>query len=228
VADPLADAQRGQYDQSEHRNVDFARTHPNALVLQAKAAGPAVLLLNDRFDPNWKVSVDGNPAKMLRCNYLMRGVYLQAGRIPLSFRFEPPVNSLYVSLAAVLVAVVLLGVLSWWRIVPVSPTSVVSQNSVEPLAGHSARGQAQSKNANALSHAPETRSVLGLRLSSGAMARKGPRNSETPTLAPAVDGVAQASPPAGCGGVPTRQVPNNGRAARRRGGPRHTFVTGRA
>ena len=132
VADPLPTPSAGSMTNQSTGNVDFAEYAPKRIVLQAKAAGPAVLLLNDRFDPNWKVSVDGNPAKMLRCNYLMRGVYLQAGPHTVEFRFEPPVNSLYVSLAAVLVAVVLLGVLSWWRIVPVSPTSVVSQNSVDP------------------------------------------------------------------------------------------------
>jgi hypothetical protein len=68
------------------------------------------MLLNDRYDPNWKVWVDGKPAPLLRCNYLMRGVYLEAGDHKVEFRFLPPVGALYVSLAALGVAVVLLGI----------------------------------------------------------------------------------------------------------------------
>jgi len=56
--------------------VEFASYAPTKIVLQANAAMPSVLLLNDRFDPGWNVRVDGKPAKLLRCNYIMRGVYL--------------------------------------------------------------------------------------------------------------------------------------------------------
>ena len=42
----------------------------------ANATTPAVLLLNDRITPEWRVWVDQKPAPLLRCNYLMRGVYL--------------------------------------------------------------------------------------------------------------------------------------------------------
>ena len=46
------------------------------IVLSANATAPSVLLLNDKFDPQWSVTVDGQPAELLRCNFLMRGVYL--------------------------------------------------------------------------------------------------------------------------------------------------------
>jgi hypothetical protein len=68
-----------------------------------------VLLLNDRFDPNWNVRVDGKPETLLRCNYIMRGVYLPPGAHTIEFRFQPPVGPLYVSLAAVGTGLLLLG-----------------------------------------------------------------------------------------------------------------------
>ncbi len=80
--------------------VEFASYSPKDIVLNAHAANASVLLLNDRFDPNWKVSVDGQPAPLLKCNYLMRGVYLEAGDHKVEFKFLPPVRALYVSLAA--------------------------------------------------------------------------------------------------------------------------------
>ena len=77
-------------------------------VLKAQAAVPAVLLLNDKYDSNWQVTVDGQPAALLRCNYLMRGVQIPKGEHRVEFHFRPPINSLYVSLAAIALGGVLL------------------------------------------------------------------------------------------------------------------------
>src|SRR5262249_60472105 len=59
--------------------VDFSSYAAKRIVLHAKANAPSILLLNDRYDPNWKVRVDGKPELLLRCNYLMRGVAVPAG-----------------------------------------------------------------------------------------------------------------------------------------------------
>ena len=90
--------------------VEFASYAPKDVVLNAQAAVPSVLLFNDRFDPNWKVLLDGQPAPLLRCNFLMRGVYLQPGPHKIEFQFLPPVGALYISLAAIAAGIVLLGV----------------------------------------------------------------------------------------------------------------------
>jgi hypothetical protein len=95
--------------------VEFSSYAPKRIVLQAKAGSPMVLLLNDRYDPNWKVSVDGKPGALLRCNYLMRGVYLQPGPHTVEFLFEPPVGTLFVSVGAVIIGLLLLGYLAIGR-----------------------------------------------------------------------------------------------------------------
>lgn len=92
--------------------VKFASYAPKHIVLTAQANAPAVLLLNDKFDPNWKVTVDGQPAKLLRCNFIVRGVFLdKAGEHRVEFKFQPPLTGLYVSLVSVAVALLLLGYL---------------------------------------------------------------------------------------------------------------------
>jgi hypothetical protein len=88
--------------------VEFVSYAPKHLVLQARAEAPSVLLLNDKFDPNWFVTVDGTPAPLLRCNYIMRGVHLSPGPHRIEFRFTPPVTGLWVSLAVLGVGLVLL------------------------------------------------------------------------------------------------------------------------
>jgi hypothetical protein len=91
--------------------VDFVSYAPKDIVLKATASAASVLLLNDHFEPNWKVFVDGSPATLLRCNFLMRGVYLLPGTHAVEFKFLPKVDLLYVSASAVVLALLGLGIL---------------------------------------------------------------------------------------------------------------------
>jgi hypothetical protein len=94
---------------AEAGTVEFVSYAPKDIVLKADALVPSVLLLNDRFHPDWNVRVDDKPAKLLRCNYIMRGVYLTPGVHRVEFRFQPPFQTLYVSLAALGLGLLLLG-----------------------------------------------------------------------------------------------------------------------
>jgi hypothetical protein len=90
--------------------VKFESYAPKHIVLNADNPSPAVLLLNDRFDPNWQVTVDGRPARLLRCNFMVRGVYLdRPGRHRVEFQFRPSLTALYVSLGALVFGLGLLG-----------------------------------------------------------------------------------------------------------------------
>jgi hypothetical protein len=91
--------------------VEYVSYKPKQIVLKTKSAAANVLLLNDRYEPNWQVTIDGQPAKLLRCNYLMRGVEVPAGDHQVEFHFRPDVKFLYVSLAALGLGVVLIGCL---------------------------------------------------------------------------------------------------------------------
>jgi hypothetical protein len=77
--------------------------------LQADAKTPAVLLLNDRTGDYWNVRVDDKPASVLRCNYIMRGVFVPPGRHTIEFRYQAPLQWLYVSLSAFAFGVLLAG-----------------------------------------------------------------------------------------------------------------------
>ncbi len=90
--------------------VDFVSYAPRTVVLKSQSSNPGLLLLNDHYEAHWKVTVDGKPSTVLRCNGIMRGVYLDAGTHMVEFHFQPPLGPLYLSLAAIGVALVLLGV----------------------------------------------------------------------------------------------------------------------
>jgi Bacterial membrane protein YfhO len=89
-----------------------ANYEPKRVELTADVKVPSVLLLNDKFDPDWKVWVDGKPETLLRANFLMRGVYLQPGHHDIVFRYLPPFGVFYVSLAAVVIGILLVGFLA--------------------------------------------------------------------------------------------------------------------
>ncbi len=89
--------------------ITFESYAPKQIQLKADAAAPSILLLNDRFDPNWKVFVDDRRETLLRCNYLMRGVYLTSGSHTVEFRFTPPTWPLYISLATLAAGILLVG-----------------------------------------------------------------------------------------------------------------------
>jgi hypothetical protein len=95
--------------------VEFKSYAPKDIVFDTQADTPTVLLLNDKFDPLWRVWVDGKPAELLRCNFIMRGVYLTSGPHTVEFTFSLPHSLLYVSLAAIVVGLILSGCLVIWQ-----------------------------------------------------------------------------------------------------------------
>jgi hypothetical protein len=92
-------------------SVEFKNYAPKDIVFRAQVDAPAVLLLNDKFDPHWRVLVDGKPAELLRCNFIMRGVYLSPGQHTVEFDFSLPNKPLYITLASIAVGLGLAGYL---------------------------------------------------------------------------------------------------------------------
>jgi hypothetical protein len=93
-------------------SVELTHYSPRDLVFKVGARTPSVMLLNDRFEANWNAFVDGRPQTLLRCNYIMRGVYLLTGKHTVEFLFQPPVGPLYISLASSGFGLLLLGVVA--------------------------------------------------------------------------------------------------------------------
>jgi hypothetical protein len=105
---------------------------PKRVRLQADVKTPAVLLLDDRIAADWKLWVDQKPAPILRCNYLMRGVFLTPGSHTVDFRFQPSLKPLYVSLCALGAGLALAGYLVATRPRAVAPPASAPQPSPSP------------------------------------------------------------------------------------------------
>ena len=64
-------------------NVAGSCIHPPVLVLQYFSSS----------GPNWKVTVAGQPAGLLRANFIVRGVFLdKPGEHRVEFKFQPPLT----------------------------------------------------------------------------------------------------------------------------------------
>jgi hypothetical protein len=57
--------------------------------LAAELSHDGVVVLLDGWYPGWSVSVDGEPAELLRANVLFRGVAVAAGSHRIVFRYAP-------------------------------------------------------------------------------------------------------------------------------------------
>ena len=68
--------------------VEIVHRDPNSVTLQAQLARPAYVVLLDRYDPNWKATLDGHPAPVLRANQIFRAVYAGAGLHEIRFDYR--------------------------------------------------------------------------------------------------------------------------------------------
>jgi hypothetical protein len=72
----------------------------------AVAANSAILMFVNKYGPDWKVTVDGRPAPLLRCNSLCLGVYLEPGRHEVVFYLPTQSGLFRVQMAGLLVCCV--------------------------------------------------------------------------------------------------------------------------
>jgi len=82
---------------------------PKRIAIATDGPGACVLLVNDRYDPRWRVRVDGQESPLLKANVVMRGVYLEPGRHEVVFTWEPPLGLLAVSITSMAGILVLAG-----------------------------------------------------------------------------------------------------------------------
>ncbi len=76
--------------------------------LDVTLEAPGVLVLADTWYPGWQATVDGEPAALLRANYLFRAVLLPAGQHKVLFEYRPTTLSrgAGISLAALLLLMI--------------------------------------------------------------------------------------------------------------------------
>jgi hypothetical protein len=121
--------------------------NPKFARLEADVKTSAVLLFNDRIGSDWHVRIDGANSTLLRCNYIMRGVSVTPGHHVVEFIFKQPLDSLYVSVSAIVIGIILGGYLIITRqrssVTPAPPAPSPSAQAAPPPppVASSAKGQ---------------------------------------------------------------------------------------
>ncbi|HEX4343216.1 MAG TPA: YfhO family protein, partial [Verrucomicrobiae bacterium] len=77
------------------------------IMLEANARENSVVMLTDRYDPEWKVFVDGKQEELLQCDFIMRGVAVPPGKHKVEFLFRPSFKPALVTLAAMALGILL-------------------------------------------------------------------------------------------------------------------------
>jgi hypothetical protein len=68
----------------------ITKYEPTRVEIDIDNTSDGILLLNDRYDERWEVQVNGRKAKLLRCNGIMRGVRVPAGKVTVTFLYHRP------------------------------------------------------------------------------------------------------------------------------------------
>ncbi|OGE43682.1 hypothetical protein A3B45_03270 [Candidatus Daviesbacteria bacterium RIFCSPLOWO2_01_FULL_39_12] len=66
--------------------VDYS---PNKIKLQTSTQQSEVLVLADKFDDGWEVTVDGNPTKIVKANLIFRAIKVPPGKHNIEFYYWP-------------------------------------------------------------------------------------------------------------------------------------------
>ncbi len=69
--------------------VDAIEYMPERIKIDVDIASNGVLVLTDLYYPGWKAYVDGKESRILRANYVMRGLPIESGRHRVEFVYEP-------------------------------------------------------------------------------------------------------------------------------------------
>jgi hypothetical protein len=80
---------------------------PNRVVVEVDGDKPGYLVLTDIWYPGWICTVDGEPARLYRADYLFRAVTVPAGAHEVTFRFAPASYRWGMVISAAALAVVL-------------------------------------------------------------------------------------------------------------------------
>ncbi|MCL4459321.1 MAG: YfhO family protein [Chloroflexi bacterium] len=74
---------------TDQATVDILEYSPERIVLHMRSAHAGVLVLTDSYYPGWRAWVDGHEQRIMRVDYLFRGLVLKDGEHTVEFRYEP-------------------------------------------------------------------------------------------------------------------------------------------
>ena len=92
----------------------------NALTFEAETDRERLAVFSDIYYPGWQCTIDGEPAPILRADYVLRAVVIPAGKHQIAFRFDPQslhTTEAIANTALIALALLLIALIAWafWR-----------------------------------------------------------------------------------------------------------------
>ena len=92
----------------------------NALTFEAETDRERLAVFSDIYYPGWQCTIDGEPAQILRADYVLRAVVIPAGKHQIAFRFDPQslhTTEAIANTALIALALLLIALIAWafWR-----------------------------------------------------------------------------------------------------------------
>ena len=69
--------------------IELKSYEPNQLVYEVNAAKAGVIVFSEIYYPDWKATIDGQPADIARADYVLRAMYVPAGKHTIEMTFKP-------------------------------------------------------------------------------------------------------------------------------------------
>lgn len=80
--------------------VEMLEYSNNKIVFNVQTPDAGVLVLKERYSPDWSVSINGEKKELLKANLLFRGVYVEAGDNNIVFEFTPTMKYAYITIVS--------------------------------------------------------------------------------------------------------------------------------
>ncbi len=84
---------------------------PNHLVYETNSAKDGVVVFSEVYYPDWTATIDGQPAQIASADYILRAMYVPAGKHTIEMRFDPKSVHVTESIAYGAMALFLIGVI---------------------------------------------------------------------------------------------------------------------
>jgi uncharacterized membrane protein YfhO len=69
---------------------DFHMISATEARVEVSASGPSIVVIRVPHAPGWRASVDGQPVRLLRADYLLQGVAVEGGRHTVELVYRDP------------------------------------------------------------------------------------------------------------------------------------------
>ena len=77
----------GRFSKNVPDKIDLKTYTPTKIEIEVHSAKGGFVLINDQYDPDWQVQVDGDDGTPLRADYIMRAVPVSRGDLTITMHY---------------------------------------------------------------------------------------------------------------------------------------------